>query len=369
MRGATAARAAIGAAGLDATSVVSFCTQVHAAVDLAVPSDRWCGFALDPATLFPTNGVHEHGLPPELIPRLLEIEYGVDDVNTMPALAQTTSGVGTIARSTGGDPARSARWRDTIAPAGLAHEARAVFRDGGVAWGALILLRDGRSADFDDDELDFLAGVAPAVARGYRRVLVRQQLEHGDDAREAGLVVLDGTTLEIRSATSAALHWLEELDDGGFGCTPTPIVSVAQAAQAGVDGPALVRTRTRGGRWLSVTAEVLAVGGRRAGDVGLVLQPSRPAEIALIVSAAHGLTPRESEVVRLVARGCTNDEIARALAISRYTVADHLKNVFSKLDVTTRGELTSKLYFDHYLPRSMRDEPAGSDGWFLSPTA
>src|SRR5690606_32043483 len=100
-------------------------------------------------------------------------------------------------------------------------------------------------------------------------------------------------------------------------------------------------------------------------DVGVVVQPSRPAEIAQIVGAAHALTRRETDVVLQIASGRTNQEIARSLGLSPHTVADHTKSIFSKLDVATRGELTSKLFYDYYLHRVAEDRRAGTDGWFL----
>jgi DNA-binding CsgD family transcriptional regulator len=51
---------------------------------------------------------------------------------------------------------------------------------------------------------------------------------------------------------------------------------------------------------------------------------------------AHGLTPRELEVLRLVATGKSNREIAEALVISEHTVARHVQNIFTKLDVPSR---------------------------------
>ncbi|MDQ6828306.1 MAG: LuxR C-terminal-related transcriptional regulator, partial [Gemmatimonadota bacterium] len=55
---------------------------------------------------------------------------------------------------------------------------------------------------------------------------------------------------------------------------------------------------------------------------------------------AAGLTPREVEIVRLVAERKSNKEIGQALDISSRTVSTHLSNVFTKLGVATRGELT-----------------------------
>jgi ATP/maltotriose-dependent transcriptional regulator MalT len=53
-------------------------------------------------------------------------------------------------------------------------------------------------------------------------------------------------------------------------------------------------------------------------------------------TSAHGLSPRELEVLRLVAAGRTNRQIATALVISEHTVARHVQNIFTKLGVASR---------------------------------
>jgi DNA-binding CsgD family transcriptional regulator len=53
--------------------------------------------------------------------------------------------------------------------------------------------------------------------------------------------------------------------------------------------------------------------------------------------ADHGLTTREVEVLRLVARGRSNREIASELVISERTVARHVQNIFAKLRVSSRA--------------------------------
>ena len=58
--------------------------------------------------------------------------------------------------------------------------------------------------------------------------------------------------------------------------------------------------------------------------------------LAGLVGDKHGLTARELEVLRLVASGRSNKEIAAALVISEHTVARHVQNIFTKLGVPSR---------------------------------
>ena len=56
--------------------------------------------------------------------------------------------------------------------------------------------------------------------------------------------------------------------------------------------------------------------------------------------APAGLTPREIEVLRLVAKGMTDAEVANRLYISPRTVSQHLRSVYGKLDVSSRSAAT-----------------------------
>ena len=53
------------------------------------------------------------------------------------------------------------------------------------------------------------------------------------------------------------------------------------------------------------------------------------------------LSEREAEVLRLVAKGCTNKDIARTLDLSDKTIARHLANIFAKTGATTRAAATA----------------------------
>jgi ATP/maltotriose-dependent transcriptional regulator MalT len=61
-----------------------------------------------------------------------------------------------------------------------------------------------------------------------------------------------------------------------------------------------------------------------------------------------GLTPREAEVLRLVAAGSSNREIAGSLFVSEKTVARHLSNIFTKLDLSSRTAAAA-FAFEHGL--------------------
>lgn len=61
-------------------------------------------------------------------------------------------------------------------------------------------------------------------------------------------------------------------------------------------------------------------------------------------SMPAGLTPREVEVLRLVAAGRSNAQIAAALVLSERTVARHLSNIFTKIDVPSRTAAAAYAY-------------------------
>jgi ATP/maltotriose-dependent transcriptional regulator MalT len=75
---------------------------------------------------------------------------------------------------------------------------------------------------------------------------------------------------------------------------------------------------------LGAPADAARVG--RVGQVGQVEQPELPA----------GLTEREAQVLRLVAKGMSNAAIAADLSLSEKTVSRHLSNIFAKIGVSSR---------------------------------
>jgi DNA-binding CsgD family transcriptional regulator len=82
----------------------------------------------------------------------------------------------------------------------------------------------------------------------------------------------------------------------------------------------------------------------RAVFEGLAARPDLRHVVALMRADrgdAHGLSRRELEVLRLVAAGRTNREIAATLVLSEHTVARHVQNIFRKLRVSSRTAATA----------------------------
>jgi NarL family two-component system response regulator LiaR len=120
----------------------------------------------------------------------------------------------------------------------------------------------------------------------------------------------------------------------------------------------------------SVLEDSSVVGAIRAGAIGYLLKDTEADElIRAIKSAAAGqvqlspkaaarlmrevrmpdhpeeLTAREIDVLRLLAQGCTNREIAQHLTIGEKTVKTHVSNILSKLNVASRTQ--AALYAVH----------------------
>jgi len=65
--------------------------------------------------------------------------------------------------------------------------------------------------------------------------------------------------------------------------------------------------------------------------------------------ADYGLTAREKELLQLMTSGLTRQQIADKLFISFHTVITHLKNIYSKLHVSSRSGAISKVYKENIL--------------------
>jgi ATP/maltotriose-dependent transcriptional regulator MalT len=116
---------------------------------------------------------------------------------------------------------------------------------------------------------------------------------------------------------------------------------LAQGAPRQAAGVALTRawTLARGLGARLLAAEIDALGRRARIELALPeAAPDGPAQAPTAPPDELGLTPREREVLALVADGRTNRQIAEALFISNKTASVHVSNILAKLGVANRGE-------------------------------
>ena len=124
----------------------------------------------------------------------------------------------------------------------------------------------------------------------------------------------------------------------------------AKIVIATADSATLIDLESKNGTFINgVRIDVAPL--REGDDIGVgpvaVLQFARRDEDELIevrtatgVAELSGLTPRQSEIAQLVAEGLTNPLIAAKLGLKPRTVTSHLEQVFSKLGIRSRTELT-----------------------------
>ena len=119
-------------------------------------------------------------------------------------------------------------------------------------------------------------------------------------------------------------------------------VVVVTASQRPEDALAALHAGARAIVFKRFAVETLMQALRAVKEGHVWMPPALQSQLTARMSetAAKGLTSREREVVRLVALGFHNPEIAQRLAISEVTVKTHLNNVFHKLKIRDRVALT-----------------------------
>ncbi len=210
---------------------------------------------------------------------------------------------------------------------------------------------DGRGRARRDaaEELEILRLVFPTLTAGHHAWAashVRQAALHAQlDAIPDALLVIgpDGRPLHRNAALTRLLDAEPERDH---------LLGVLHAMAAELRGPRAVlalatpaRTVTTAlGRYaLRASLAPAALWGQE-GVVQLAVEPAEaPTAAATAAGATHGLTPREAQVARLLARRARDPEIAAALGISVHTARHHSEKVLRKLGVRRRTDVAAVL--------------------------
>ena len=348
-------------AGLDPDGLRS---EVLRRLRRAVPVDALWWANADPATLLFTRA-HREGIPERVTPYFVDNEFIAQDVNKWVDLARDRDGVRTLTQATHGVLSRSPRYLDVFQPLGLGDELRAALRDQGTCWGFLCLHREA-GRPFTAQDARFVQRLSPHIAAAIRMGLATSSLEVCAVADSPGVLLLDADAALVTS-TTAADRWLEEMGHPTGTELPMPTEVYAVAAllrrmEATESAVPRLRVRTRAGRWAVLHASRLPTAGRDG--IAVVIEEASAAEVAPIVMLAYGLSDQERKVTGLVCQGASTAEIAIDLRISTNTVQDHLKSVFDKVGVRSRGELAARILREQYVPRARAGRPLGPGGFF-----
>jgi GAF domain-containing protein len=330
-----------------------------------VPCDGWGALTLDPATLLVTGGVHEHGLESAALERWFELEVTPGDYLHYRALTRELTPVANLLDATRGEPAKSARYRDVLEPAGYRHELRSALRSMKQTWGGLFLLRRADGPAFEPEEESFMRELSEALGEAVRATL--RASNAASDSRAGRALLLLGENLEILEASRASAPLLEELSEGkpDPGGLPHTVRTTANGARRGAERgaqvSAYVRVRSKSGGWLTVHASLLG-----DGKVVVTVEEGRPIGLPAEVQEAYDLSPLQGELLRDALLGTDDAHIAERVGITEAAVAAELATVVEKLGVSQRDELARKVFFEHYAARTRAQAPLGADGWFAA---
>jgi GAF domain-containing protein len=138
-----------------------------------IPFDSIFFSTTDPATLLFTSSVLDDETPTPVLAQFLENEFLQDDFNKFLFLLRNRLPVGVLSEQTQHNLACSQRYRDILAPLALGDEMRAVFVTNAACWGTLCLHREQAISEYTSAEAAFLAQLAPHIAEGLRKALLR----------------------------------------------------------------------------------------------------------------------------------------------------------------------------------------------------
>ena len=325
--------AALGASGLGVSDLHNAAIQL---IENRVGTDLTCWATIDPETLVISTMTGAR-VAPDYELWLAESEYSANEPHTFAALARRKQPMARFTDLPDRDRTRSIRFNEVWRPLGVHQELRVLFLADGACWGAAGMVRADR--DFTDRETDFLTAVAPAIASA-TRLAVRSETRCMVQSRGAAIVVV-GAHGELRALTTAGQEWQERFDQIAPGRFLVMLQVMAIGARGAKSGSFRARLRDSQGQWAVLEASSLI--GADEDQIAVTIEPASGDQLMSLLLAAYGLTAREREICREVIEGHSTSDIAGHLFISTNTVQDHLKSIFAKVGVRSRGELVARL--------------------------
>ena len=339
----TAARDLVIAAAQPDSSSIDVCEAIAAAIMRVARYDAAAVMTTDPETHLPAGGI-VHGFEAEACVPFWDNELLDPDFNKFNDLSRSVDPVATLAEATDGDLARSPRFTKLYEASNASDELRVAFTSGTMclAIGAFIRCDGGT---YTPTEVNDVRNLLVPANNALRLALGRHS---GDNVDAGPIVVILGADSKILSMTEGADDILEDLRlDTMHEEIPGTILIAASKARASRTSTKLTtRLRGRSGRWVRI--HVAPMSGEIE-SVSVTIESARAGDLVPILLDSYGLTSRETDIVLSLCRGFSTKEIAAECAISVHTVRDHMKAIFDKSGVNSRGELVAQLFSNHVL--------------------
>jgi DNA-binding CsgD family transcriptional regulator len=348
-------------AGLDAPTLLR---EMAGCLGRVVPFEAYCVTSNDPLSGLLTHMAGEGPVnDKEHFRTYLEHVYFEEDLDAQRRMVLNRSPVVLLSEVTEGKIERAMRCREITSPSGLGYELLGICSVGQEQQGGICLLREWGDPDFDAREVTLLQRIIPHLSTGLKSAILHKQASAEPEGESVpGVLVLDDRG-RVMQHTDAAQRWLRDLGHVGDGWQegeglPAAVWMVVGALRKALkpqsdrelNGVPSVRVQTRSGRWLTFHGARTEPRSGRGAETMVIIEPSRPQELAWLRVSAYGLSERERAVVDLVVQGASTREISQALYISEYTVQDHLSNAFDKVGVRGRRALIKRLFFDNLYP-------------------
>ncbi|MFJ7650117.1 helix-turn-helix transcriptional regulator [Lysinibacillus sp. NPDC097279] len=306
--------------------------------------DAYCCTMTDTEMHFSIGAVTEQSIE-EIHQQLMSLEYGSEDVNNYDYLVESGQYIGKLSDVS----SPCIRYKEVLEPHGYSDEIRAALMFQGQCYGLLTLFKKTENVQpyFQDTEVEQVRVLMPVMGEALKRfqqTIIEERLPK--DPEQSGIVIVD-KDLQILSSNMKASQLLAFLRDNEGMVDwqlPKPIQAICAkllANRTNTNNSLLVPIPNKG--YITIQASILMTADLQQ-QIVIILNEASPKEMLTFLLTAYHLTPREKDVITEIMKGMPTKDIAHNLGISSYTVQDHLKLIFQKVDVRDRNELIWKLF-------------------------
>jgi DNA-binding CsgD family transcriptional regulator len=300
-------------------------------------ADAYCAMELDPASALPVHHVNR-GWPEDYVEPLVEHALWVSPIgDTATLLRHPRRAVVADELLAGGSVRDDPYFQFHILPYGYRYELLLHCRSAGAPRALFTFNRKEARGDFEPRHVRLLDALAPHLGAAVHAACVRESLR-APSSSSTGFVVLDEAG-QIAHAGGAGVRLLSDGEVLGVRIFLGLVRRALRDPSHPLPAPLVLSDRSTGAPYRLVAERCASA--NRAPHAAILVEPARPDDPSGL--RRLGLTAREAEVTLALLRCDDVRVLARRLACSPATIAQHRKSVFAKLSVSSRRELAVRL--------------------------